>query len=67
VKDFVTSDPAFRLLHNQDDFLTRPEHLSEFAEAMGDRAVVYPYGGHVGNLWHQTNLDDIFAMVKDLL
>jgi hypothetical protein len=67
LKDAIVRDPAFRLMHNEDDFLTRPKDLSDFASLMSARAVIYPKGGHLGNLWFQRNLDDLYAMVQDLL
>lgn len=67
LKDRLESDPAFRLLHNQDDFLTLPQDLQRLATRMGNRAVIYPYGGHVGNLWFDKNRADLLAAIRDLL
>jgi hypothetical protein len=67
LREEIAKDQAYRLLHNADDFLTESEKLLSLADQMGNRAIVYPYGGHVGNLWNQTNLNDIAGMVSDLL
>lgn len=41
----------FRLIHNADDFLTSPKDLAAVDAALGQRSMIFPYGGHVGNLW----------------
>jgi len=67
LRDMLENDPSFRLLHNQDDFLTLPEDLERLATRMGNRAVIYPYRGHVGNLWFGENRADLLAAIRDLL
>jgi hypothetical protein len=65
--DSFAQDPAYRLVHNQDDFLARPEDIKTISERMKNRAIIYPKGGHLGNLWMKQNLSDLYLMVKDLL
>jgi hypothetical protein len=67
LRDLFARDSAFVLFHNQDDFLTDPNDLHLMEQAMGDRATVYPRGGHVGNLWFDMNQRDISNSLKDLL
>lgn len=63
----MLKDPAYRLLHNQDDFLTKKADLAAAKRLMGARAVIYPSGGHVGNLWYDQNQDDLYRLLSDLL
>jgi hypothetical protein len=67
LKDTFAKDEAFRLLHNMDDYLIRPDDLREVANVMGNRVIIYPTGGHVGNMWKAQNQEDIYSMIKDLL
>lgn len=67
IRPLLARDSAFRLLHNADDFLTRSSDLEVVAEEMGPRAIVYPLGGHVGNLWGEQNKKDLLSQVSDLL
>lgn len=62
----LRDDPRVFLMHNADDFLVSREDL-EFAEAgFGDRATIYPHGGHLGNLWHPRNRRDILSVFEPL-
>ena len=47
------------LMHNRDDMLLAPGELDFLEKTFGDRATVYPRGGHLGNLWYPPNKQDI--------
>jgi predicted alpha/beta-fold hydrolase len=66
LKELFARDSAFRLVHNDDDFLTRAADLAEIADGMNERAIIYPRGGHIGSLWNPRNLADLYSMVADL-
>lgn len=55
------------LMHNQDDFLVSGEDLDYLDRIFGNRAKIYPYGGHMGNLWYWQNKKDIVSIFKHLL
>ena len=63
----LIKDPAYRLIHNADDFLNQPDDLAKLARAMGRRATIYPYGGHVGNLWQPETRAMLLRNAQDLL
>jgi hypothetical protein len=43
------------IMHNADDVLVERKPLEELKRLMGDRMTLYPYGGHLGNLWYSEN------------
>jgi hypothetical protein len=43
------------IVHNADDLLVERKSLEGLKEALGDQVVLYPYGGHLGNLWYTEN------------
>jgi len=54
-------------MHNADDFIVTPEQIQQMKQALGDRMTVYPFGGHLGNLWFEPNkqhIRDVFAPLK---
>lgn len=57
--------PELRLVHNADDFLTAPADLRAVDSALGARAMVMPYGGHVGNLWAPAEQRAIVGLLKN--
>lgn len=60
-------DPTVYLMHNADDFLISGEDLRSAERIFGDRAIIYPRGGHLGNLWYTQNRQDILATLNALL
>ncbi len=44
-----------RIMHNADDPLADRKSIEELKEALGDQVSLYPYGGHLGNLWFPEN------------
>jgi hypothetical protein len=64
----LAANPEVYLIHNQDDFIVTAEHLKQLTSALGERATIYPHGGHLGNLWfppNQQRVRDIFAPLLD--
>lgn len=46
----LKNDPRVFLVHSQDDFLLAPGDAQWLSQAFGPRAVIFPYGGHCGNI-----------------
>ena len=43
------------IMHNADDFMAERSSIEELKDALGDQVMLYPYGGHLGNLWYPEN------------
>jgi hypothetical protein len=54
------------LMHNLDDFLLSDEDIVFLEKTFSKRAIFYPYGGHLGNLWYPKNKTDILAIFSHL-
>jgi hypothetical protein len=55
ITDRLRSNPKVHILHNVDDFLAERKSIEALKEALGDQVTLYPYGGHLGNLWYPEN------------
>jgi hypothetical protein len=53
--DRLRSNPKVHIVHNADDFLAERKSIEGLKEALGDQMTLYPYGGHLGNLWYPEN------------
>jgi hypothetical protein len=53
--DRLCSNPKVHILHNVDDVLAERKSIEALKEALGDQITLYPYGGHLGNLWFAEN------------
>ena len=58
----LRGNPRVYIVHNADDFLADGKSLDELREAMGSRMMVYPYGGHLGNLWYPPTRDYVLGI-----
>ncbi len=55
ILDRLRGNPKVHITHNADDFLAEKKSIEELKEAVGDQMTLYPYGGHLGNLWYAEN------------
>jgi pimeloyl-ACP methyl ester carboxylesterase len=62
ILDELRGNPRVYIIHSADDFLAESKSLDELKEAMGSRMVVYPYGGHLGNLWYPPVRDYVLGV-----
>jgi hypothetical protein len=55
ILDRLRGNAKVHITHNADDFLAERKSIEELKEALGDQMTLYPYGGHLGNLWYPEN------------
>ncbi len=55
ILDRLRGNPRVHIAHNADDPLTPRQSILELKKALGDQVTVFPYGGHLGNLWYPDN------------
>ena len=55
IVDRLRGNPKVHILHNADDFLGERKSVEALKNALGDQVTLYPYGGHLGNLWFPEN------------
>ena len=51
----LRGNPRVYIMHNTDDFLAGQKSIEQLKDMLGDRVILYPYGGHLGNLWFPQN------------
>ncbi|HEY5789498.1 MAG TPA: alpha/beta hydrolase [Gammaproteobacteria bacterium] len=61
IESTLRNDARLGMLHNADDIIMLPGQVDYLAGLLGDRATIYPFGGHCGNMDHR---DNVAAMVK---
>ena len=60
----LRDNPRVYIVHNADDFLAEPKSVEELKEVMGSRMVLYPSGGHLGNLWYRENKNYVLGLFR---
>jgi hypothetical protein len=64
IEDFLRTAKNIGVVHNQDDIILTKGEIDFFPEVFGDRAKIYPRGGHLGNLDHRDTLAYIVEYFK---
>ncbi len=50
IEDYLVNSPKIGLLTNEDDIILAPGEIDYLREVFGERAQIFPTGGHCGNL-----------------
>jgi hypothetical protein len=64
ILDRLRGNPKVHIMHNSDDFLSDRKSIEELKETLGDQVALYPYGGHLGNLWFPENKEYVLRQFK---
>lgn len=67
IKSVLENKQTVFLMHNLDDILVSAEDVAYLEKVFGERAVIYPHGGHLGNLWYPENKEHMLDVFKPLL
>jgi hypothetical protein len=63
IEGYLKTSPKFGVITNEDDFILAPGELDYIRQLFGERAKVYPRGGHMGNSEYRENL----SYMKDVI
>ena len=61
IADYLRSSRKITVMHNQDDIILETGEIEFFNEVFGDRATIYPHGGHCGNINYRDNVAHMLA------
>jgi hypothetical protein len=56
IEDYLRSAEKIEVVHNQNDLILEPGEIDFFRDVFGDRARIYPRGGHCGNMEYRDNV-----------
>ncbi|MCB1700395.1 MAG: alpha/beta hydrolase [Pseudomonadales bacterium] len=56
IADYLRSSKKITVMHNQNDIILEPGEIEFFNEVFGERATIYPVGGHCGNMSYRDNV-----------
>lgn len=56
IEDYLRSAEKIEVMHNVDDIILEPGEIDFFPRVFGDRAKIYPRGGHLGNMEFRDNV-----------
>ena len=56
IEDYLRSTKKIGLMTNEDDIILAPGEIEYLGSLFGSRAMIFPKGGHCGNLPHRDNI-----------
>ena len=56
IQDYLRNTPKITVMHNENDVILEPGEINFFRDVFADRAKIYPYGGHCGNMSYRDNV-----------
>ena len=67
IEGYLKSSAKFGVMTNEDDFILSPAELQYLRDLFGERARIYPHGGHLGNLEYKENIAYMVGFFTDKL
>jgi hypothetical protein len=64
ITDYLRSADNVFVIHNRDDIILAPGEINYFPAVFGDRAKIYPRGGHLGNMEYIENVAHMVGVFK---
>jgi len=64
ITDRLKGNPRVFILHNADDFFVDRASIDQLKQSLGDQVTIYPYGGHLGNLWYPPNKAYVLRLLR---
>jgi pimeloyl-ACP methyl ester carboxylesterase len=61
IEDYLRNDTTIGVMHNRDDITLAPGDIEYLETVLGERAMIFPRGGHCGNLEHRDNVAAMLA------
>jgi len=65
IGDYLGETDKIGLMHNKDDFLLSENELEYLGRLFGERAQIYPKGGHAGNMEYRDNVAYVIDFFTD--
>ena len=66
IEDYLHNSDKIFLMSNRDDLILEEGEIDFFTRVFGDRAEIYPYGGHCGNMQYIDNVRHMLRVMGSL-
>lgn len=64
IEDYLRNTDKIEVMHNENDVILAPGEIDFFRRVFGDRAKIYPTGGHCGNIDYRDNVAHMVNVFK---
>jgi len=63
IEDFLRTSKNIYVMHNRDDIILEIGEIGFFEDVFGERATIYPFGGHCGNMQYPDNVAHMLSVM----
>ncbi|MGD2074530.1 MAG: alpha/beta hydrolase [Gammaproteobacteria bacterium] len=67
IEDYLRESDKIYVIHNANDVILEPGQIDFFPRVFGDRAKIYPTGGHCGNMGDRRVVGHMLSVFKSLV
>ena len=64
IEDYLKNNEKIEVMHNENDLILAQGEIDFFRRVFGDRAKIYPVGGHLGNMAYKDNVAHMIGVFK---
>jgi hypothetical protein len=65
IEDYLQGAEKIEVMTNADDLILEPGEIEFFPRVFGDRAKIFPVGGHLGNMEYRDNVAYMISVFKE--
>ncbi|HHJ18127.1 MAG TPA: alpha/beta hydrolase [Gammaproteobacteria bacterium] len=65
IEDYLHNADKIEVMHNHNDLILEAGEIDFFTRVFGERAKIYPSGGHLGNMEYRDNVEHMVNVFKN--
>lgn len=65
LEEYLRNSPKIGLIGNENDIILRPGEIDYLRDVFGNRATIYPHGGHCGNMAYPDNVKAMIGFFQN--
>lgn len=65
IQDYLKNADKIAVVTNKDEIILGEKDFEFLENTFKERLIIYPYGGHCGNMYYKTNVDVMLKFLKE--
>ena len=65
IEDYLRTSPKIAAVTNADELILNEKDINYLKDVFKDRLVIYPKGGHCGNMFYKENVDVMLKFINE--
>ncbi len=65
IQDYLKTTDKIAVVTNRDEIILGEEDFEFLENTFKGRLIIYPYGGHCGNMYYRTTVDVMLKFLKE--